>query len=194
MGKIERGLRRKVLEDPGPKLPAPPPSLRGASYGVREVTAENLLAATGELRDRQDKLSRATAGLIGAVKEAGEGPLEAGPGLTEEALLRWLRVQVARMEDMKESLDQKRRELALRTPVGDKKGKEEEWVLEERRRLRQQVRRDQDERAPEQGRGEGGIRTSGPSGAPSGQAPASSGSHSPQPRSPRLYTPSPPLA
>ena len=39
-------------------------------------------------------------------------------------------------------------------------------VLEERRRLRQHVRRNQEERAPAQGRGEGGIRTSGPSGAP----------------------------
>ena len=71
---------------------------------------ENLTAATGELRDRQDKLSRATAALIVAVKEAGEGPWEARSGLREEALLRWL-------------LDQKRRELTMRTQVGEEKRK-----------------------------------------------------------------------
>ena len=39
--------------------------------------AESLLAATRELRDQQGKLVRATAELIGAVKEAEEGPWEA---------------------------------------------------------------------------------------------------------------------
>ena len=48
--------------------------------------AENLLAATRELRDRQGKLVRATAALIGAVEEAEEGSWEAGSGLKEEAL------------------------------------------------------------------------------------------------------------
>ena len=116
MVKLERKLTRKILEDPGLKPPAPPPSSRETSYGVREVTTENLLAAAGELKDRQDKLSRATAALIVAMKEAGEGPWEAGSGLREGALLRLLGEQVARMEDLKESLDQKRRELAMNTP------------------------------------------------------------------------------
>ena len=98
--------------------------------------------------------------LIVAVKEAGEGPLEAGSGLREGALLRWLGEQVARMEDLKESLDQKRRELAMSTQVGEKTESAEEfprysakkeWILEERRRLRQHARRDQDKRAPEHG-------------------------------------------
>ena len=117
MVKIERKLMRKIHEDPGPRPPAPPPSSRGASCGASEVTSENLLAATEELRDRQDKLSGATAALIVAVKEAGEGPWEAGPGLTEEALLGWLEKQVDRMKDLKESLDQKRSELVRRTQV-----------------------------------------------------------------------------
>ena len=52
MVKLERKLIRMILEYPGPRPPAPPASLRGASYVAREVTAENLLAATGELRYR----------------------------------------------------------------------------------------------------------------------------------------------
>ena len=98
-----------------------PPSSRGASHEAREVTIENLLAATGELRDRQGRLFRATVALIVAVKEAEEGPWEAGSGLTEEALLKWLGKQVDRIEDLKESLDQKRRELAMQAPVREKK-------------------------------------------------------------------------
>ena len=141
----------------------------------REVTAENLLAATGELRDRQSKLFRATVALIVVVKEAGEGPWEPGSGLTEENLRRWLEEQVSRMEELKESLDQKRRKLAMQAPVGEKKGSaeegrryraQEELKQEEMRRLRQQARRDQDKRAYKQGRGEGENRISSPSGAP----------------------------
>ena len=47
-----------------PKPPQPPPSSWGASSIASEATAENLLAGTGELMDRQDKLSGATAALI----------------------------------------------------------------------------------------------------------------------------------
>ena len=95
--------------------------------------------------------------------------------MKEEALRRWIGEQVARMEDLKESLDQKRRELARQAPVGEKKGSaeegqrygaQEEWKQEEGRRLRQQARRDQDKRAHEQGRGEGRNRISSPTGAP----------------------------
>ena len=69
MVKIERRLRRKILEDLGPRPPAPPPSSRGAPYGANEVTAENLLAVTEELRDRQDKIPGATAALYVAEEE-----------------------------------------------------------------------------------------------------------------------------
>ena len=37
MVKIERRLRSKILKDPGPKPPEPPPSLRGALYGASET-------------------------------------------------------------------------------------------------------------------------------------------------------------
>ena len=69
--KIETKLRRKVLEDPGPRLPAPPSSSRGAPYGAKEATAENRLAATEALRDRQNKISGAMAALIRAEEEPG---------------------------------------------------------------------------------------------------------------------------
>ena len=51
MVKIERKLRRKVLEDPGLRLSAPPPSLRGALYRASKATAENRIAVTEKLRD-----------------------------------------------------------------------------------------------------------------------------------------------
>ena len=63
----------------------------------------------------------------------------------------------------------------MQTPGGEKKERaekfrryraQEEWKQEEQRRIRQQARRDQDKRAPKQGRWECGIRISSPSGAP----------------------------
>ena len=48
-----------------PELPPPPPSSWGTSSIASEATTEDLLAGTWELRDRQDKLSGATAALIG---------------------------------------------------------------------------------------------------------------------------------
>ena len=160
MLKIERQITRKVLKGPGLRVSAPPPSSGGASHKVREVTAKNLLAATGELRDRQGKLFRATVVLIGAVKEAEEGPWEAGSGLLEEALREWLGVQVSRTDELKESLDQKRSELAMQVPVrkkkgsgekGQKYGAQDEWKREEKRRFRQQTRKDQEKQAHKQG-------------------------------------------
>ena len=74
MVKMERKITRKILEGPGLRMSVPPPSSRGASHEAREVTTENLLAATGEMRDRQGRLFRATVALIVAVKEAEEGP------------------------------------------------------------------------------------------------------------------------
>ena len=56
--------------------------------------------------ERQDRLTGATAALVGAVRESGEGSWEAGSGSTEEALLRWIEEQGDRMEALKESLDQ----------------------------------------------------------------------------------------
>ena len=70
MGKRERRLRRKELEDPGSRLPAPPPPSRGAPHRDREVTAEERLAVTEALRDRQDK----TTGFMAALTETGEEP------------------------------------------------------------------------------------------------------------------------
>ena len=40
MGKRERRLWRKMLEDPGPRSPAPPRSSKGAPYGARKVRTE----------------------------------------------------------------------------------------------------------------------------------------------------------
>ena len=88
-----------------------------------------------------------------AVKEVEEGPWEAASVLTEEALRRWLEEHVSRMDELKESMDQKRRELAAQTPVREKKGSaeegqrhvgQEELKREEMRRFRPQTRRDRD--------------------------------------------------
>ena len=77
MLKMGRQITRNIIEGPEIRVSAPPPSSWGPSYEVREGTAENLLAATGELRDWQGKLFRATVALIGAINEAEEGPWEA---------------------------------------------------------------------------------------------------------------------
>ena len=80
--KKERKLQRKMMEDHGPRLPAPPPSLREAPYGASEVSAENRISVTEALRDRQDKISEATAAPIGAGEEQQEGQadkLQGGP-------------------------------------------------------------------------------------------------------------------
>ena len=58
-------------------------------------------STTGDLRDRQSKLVRAKVELIGAIKEAEKGLWEAGAGLTEQALRRWLREQVSRTDELK---------------------------------------------------------------------------------------------
>ena len=62
-----------MLEDPGPKLPAPPPSSRGAPYGASEITTERRLEVTKAPRDRQDETSGAMAALTVAGKEPGAG-------------------------------------------------------------------------------------------------------------------------
>ena len=93
----------------------------------------------------------------------------------EEALKRWLGEQVSRMEELNESPDQKRRELAMCAPVREKKrsaeecrryGTQEEWKRVDQRTLTQQARRDQDKLAHKHGRGVGGNRISSPSRAP----------------------------
>ena len=69
----KRRLRRKVMEEPGARLSAPPPSSRGAPHGANEVTAEKRLAITEAPRDRQDKTPGATAVLIVAGESPGTG-------------------------------------------------------------------------------------------------------------------------
>ena len=69
--KLERKLIRKILEGLGLRPPAPPPTSRGASYGAREVTAENRLAVTKAQRDRQDKISGPKTALTGTGEEPG---------------------------------------------------------------------------------------------------------------------------
>ena len=60
-----------MLEDHGPRSPAPPPSLRGTTYEASEFTAESRLAITGAPRDRQDEISGAMAALVVAGEEPG---------------------------------------------------------------------------------------------------------------------------
>ena len=111
------------------------------------------------------------------------------------------------MEDLKESLDQKRRELVMHTQVGEEEetaiskishdfqrySAQEEGILDEQQRLRQPARRDPNRRAPNRAEGMTGARSSAPQEPSSGQAPPSSGSAMPQPSFwISSYTPSPP--
>ena len=82
-----------------------------ASDEVDKTTAKMQSKVTKELREQQGRLTGATADLIRAV-------VEAKVGVTEEALLEWLEEQGDRMENLKESLDQKRRELTRRGSWG----------------------------------------------------------------------------
>ena len=46
MMKMERHVKRKIIEGQTLRMPAPPPSAGGTSYEVGGVTAESLLGAT----------------------------------------------------------------------------------------------------------------------------------------------------
>lgn len=76
---------------------------REASYKASKTTAENIGAATEELKDCHNRITGATAALIVVVREAGEGPWEARSGPMEGALLGWTEEQIDWMEDLKES-------------------------------------------------------------------------------------------
>ena len=102
MMKMERHVKRKIIEGHTLRMPAPPPSAGGTSYEVGGVMAESLLGATKELREWQGKLVRATVALIESVKEAKDGPWEVGTGLKEEALRTWLGEQIARVDKLEE--------------------------------------------------------------------------------------------
>ena len=119
LGVVELGkkLTRKILEDPGPGPSSPPPSSRGPSSIARETAAEDLLAGAGELADRQDKLNKAFEELLATVSAAGGGPWEGRLHLTEETLLDWMCDQDDRVEELKEQIAKKQRELVWLTEV-----------------------------------------------------------------------------
>ena len=90
-------------------------------------------------------------------------PWELGAGLKEEALRTWLGEQIARVDKLEESLDQKGGRMAKGAPAREKQGSvkegqgyrtQEEWIKEEMRRHRQQTKRDQNKQTRDQGRGE----------------------------------------
>ena len=61
---------------------------------------------------QQERMTEATTGLLAVVSEVGGGPWEACPGLTEKALTDWLGEQEDRVEELKDRIDRKQRELA----------------------------------------------------------------------------------
>ena len=93
-----------------------------ASDEANKATAKIRLKVTKELREQQDRLTGATAALIVAIWEAGSGAME-------ETLLEWLEEQGDRMETMKESLDQKRRELTRRGSGGQGRAQRRDSIL-----------------------------------------------------------------
>ena len=119
LGVVELGkkLSGKILEDPGPGPPSPPPSSGKAASRTREFTAEVLLAGAGELADRQEKLDKAFGKLVGAMSEAGGGPWEGRLDLTEEALIDWMGEQDNGIEELKEWFARKQSELVRLTEV-----------------------------------------------------------------------------
>ena len=70
-----------------------------------------MLSGSEELKAQQEKMLEATIGLIAAVSEVGGGPWEASPGLTERALTNWMGEQEDRVEELKERIERKQREL-----------------------------------------------------------------------------------
>ena len=61
MGTEERRPQKKVMEDPGSKLTAPPPASGGTPQRAGEVTAKKWPAVTEAPSDRPDKTQRARA-------------------------------------------------------------------------------------------------------------------------------------
>ena len=121
LAKIKRRLGKKMQEEPDrrPDLPervpfpgningySPPPSSRGTSSTVSEVTAKNLLKGVEDLEAQEEKMTEATTDLLAAVSEAGGGPWGTDKGLTEPDLLAWLEVQQDWVEELKEKLDRR---------------------------------------------------------------------------------------
>ena len=108
---LERKLSRKILEDPGPGPPSPPPSSGEASSLASRAKSEDLLANAGELADRQHKLDKACAHLQAEVAAAGGGPWEGRLDLTQEAMNEWMGDQDDRIYELKERVARKQRDL-----------------------------------------------------------------------------------
>ena len=60
---------------------------------------------------QEERMTEATTKLLAAVSEAGGGPWGADSGLTEKDLIAWLGVQEDRVDDLKEKLIRRKREL-----------------------------------------------------------------------------------
>ena len=85
MEEIERGPRRKMMEDSGPKSPASPPSSRDAPTENGEAEGADHLAIIEAPKDRQDKFAGAMTAPGRGRKESGaraskdESPQQQGP-------------------------------------------------------------------------------------------------------------------
>ena len=82
--------------------------------------AEVLLAGAGELADRQDNLEEAFGKLLGALSEARGGPWEGRLDLTKEAMIDCMCDQDEGVEELKERIARKQRELARLAEVEEK--------------------------------------------------------------------------
>ena len=70
-----------------------------------------MLGGAEQLTAQQERMTEATTKLLAVVSEAGGGPWGAGSGLTEKDLTEWLGVQEDRVDELKEKLVQREREL-----------------------------------------------------------------------------------
>ena len=111
--KAQDSGRCKAWSTPNPH----PPSSGGASSTVSEAKAKNLLGGVEKLAAQEERMTEATTKLLAVVSEAGGGPWGADAALTETDLIEWLGVQQDRVDDLKEKLIQREREIARMAEV-----------------------------------------------------------------------------
>ena len=139
---------------------------------MSEASPENLASGLEELEAQQSRMTDATTKLLSVVSEAGGGPWVNGPGLTEYSLSKWLGVQEDRGDSLRDIVIRKQEVLARLVEVEEDDSLDSLGVdqgagqahhpfelsvsVNQSQDTREQASRDQEQRAPGQGRVEDG--------------------------------------